>query len=122
MINSIVLVGRVSFDPELQYTPSGIAVTKFSVAVQRPQGKDARERGDNPEADFIPCVAWRQAAEFVANYLRKGALVSVEGRLQIREYVTGEGEKKKAAEVMCEQVRALEGKQQREEREARGSQ
>src|SRR5436309_480135 len=106
MLNKVILIGRVANDPELKYTPSGIAVSTFRVAVNRPF-KNAN--GEN-EADFIDIVAWRQAAEFAANYLGKGRLIAVEGRLQIRSWTDREGGKRRAAEVVCENLKALDPK------------
>lgn len=104
MFNRVVLVGRMAVDPELSYTPSGVAVSKFRLAVNRPF-KNAE--GKN-EADFIDCVAWRQAAEFTANYLGKGRLALVEGRLQVRSYDTQDGQRRKVAEVVADNVRGLD--------------
>ena len=104
MFNRVVLVGRMAVDPELTYTPSGVPVSKFRLAVNRPF-KNAE--GKN-EADFIDCVAWRQAAEFTANYLGKGRLVLIEGRLQIRSYDTQDGQRRKVAEVVADNVRGLD--------------
>jgi single-strand DNA-binding protein len=105
MINRIVLVGRLTRDPESQYTPNGIAVAKFSVAVDRPS-KNA-ETGEK-ETDFIDIVAWRRTAEFVTQYLTKGRLVAVEGRLQIRSWVAQDGSKRRAAEVVADNVQGLD--------------
>jgi single-strand DNA-binding protein len=105
MINRIVLVGRLTRDPESQYTPNGIAVAKFSVAVDRPS-KNA-ETGEK-ETDFIDIVAWRRTAEFVTQYLTKGRLVAVEGRLQIRSWVAQDGTKRRAAEVVADNVQGLD--------------
>jgi len=104
MINRIVLVGRMVADPELRYTPSGVATVKFCLAVNRSFANAQGER----EADFIDIVAWRQSAQFVADYLRKGRLVGVDGRLQIRSYVTQDGQKRKVTEVVADNVRALD--------------
>ena len=90
MLNRVILIGRLTRDPELKYTPNGTAVTRFSVAVNR---KYKRE-----ETDFIDVVVWGQPAEFVANYGGKGRLVMVEGRLQVRAYETQDGQKRKATE------------------------
>jgi single-strand DNA-binding protein len=104
MINRIVLVGRLVADPELRYTPSGVAVTRFRLAVDRPFTNQQGER----EADFIDIVAWRQSAQFAADYLRKGRLVGVDGRLQVRSYTTQDGQRRKAAEVVVDRVKALD--------------
>ena len=103
MINVVVLVGRLANDPELKYTPSGVAVTTFRLAVnRRPTSQGERA------ADFINIVAWRQAAEFAANYLQKGRLVAVEGRLQIRNWVAQDGTKRSTAEVVANELRVLD--------------
>src|SRR5689334_16693057 len=94
----------MAVEPELSYTPSGVAVSKFRLAVNRPF-KNAE--GKN-EADFIDCVAWRQSAEFTANYLGKGRLALVEGRLQIRSYDTQDGQRRKVAEVIADNIRGLD--------------
>jgi single-strand DNA-binding protein len=104
MINRIILVGRMVADPELRYTPSGVATVKFCIAVNRSYANAQGER----EADFIDIVAWRQSAQFVADYLRKGRLVGVDGRLQIRSYTTQDGQKRKVTEVVADNVRALD--------------
>jgi single-strand DNA-binding protein len=108
MLNRIILIGRLTRDPEAKYTPSGVPVTTFSVAVDRPQSAEARQSGQPKETDFVDIVTWRQTAEFAANYLQKGRLIAVEGRLQIRDYVTQDGQRRKAAEVVADNVRPLD--------------
>lgn len=108
MINRIVLIGRLTRDPEPRVTPSGVPVTTFSIAVDRPQSSESRQAGREKETDFIDIVTWRQTAEFAANYLQKGRLVGVDGRLQIRSYVTQDGQQRKAAEVVADNVRPLD--------------
>jgi single-strand DNA-binding protein len=103
-MNHIVLIGRLTRDPELRYTPNGVAVANFDLAVDRPTPNQQGER----EADFIRIVSWQKQAEVVANYLKKGRLVAVEGRLQIRNYETQDGQKRKAAEVVANRVEFLE--------------
>ncbi len=105
MLNRIVLIGRLTRDPESQYTPSGVALAKFAIAVNRFTKNP--ETGDY-EVDFIDVVAWRRTAEFVTQYLTKGRLVSVEGRLQIRSWVAQDGTKRKAAEVVADGVESLD--------------
>lgn len=99
----MILIGRLTRDPELRYTPSGVAVTQFTLACDRQvaQGKDK-------EADFIPIVTWRGLAENCANYLRKGKLAAAEGRLQVRNYINSEGKKVYITEVIADNVRFLE--------------
>ncbi|MBE3590967.1 MAG: single-stranded DNA-binding protein [Firmicutes bacterium] len=104
MLNHVVLIGRLVRDPELRYTPGGVAVGSFTVAVDRPFTNQQGER----EADFIDVVVWRQLAETCANHLKKGRLVAVAGRLQIRSYETQDGQKRRAAEVVANEVRFLD--------------
>ncbi|MBC7809148.1 MAG: single-stranded DNA-binding protein [Akkermansiaceae bacterium] len=112
--NRIILIGRMVNDPELKYTPSGIAVTQFRLAVNRPLSSEARSQGTQEQADFIDISTWRQSAEYAAQYLNKGRLVLVEGRLQIRDYVDKEGQKRKAAEVVADTVKGLDRREQGE--------
>ncbi|WP_248929311.1 single-stranded DNA-binding protein [Paenibacillus hamazuiensis] len=104
MLNRVILIGRLTRDPELRYTPAGVAVTQFTLAVDRPFTNQQRER----EADFIPVVVWRQQAEHVANYLRKGRLAAVEGRIQVRSYDNNEGRRVYVTEVIADNVRFLD--------------
>lgn len=103
-MNHIVLIGRLTRDPELRYTPNGVAVANFDLAVDRPVPNQQRER----ETDFIRIVVWQKQAEHCANYLKKGRLVAVEGRLQIRSYETQDGQKRRVAEVVANQVQFLD--------------
>lgn len=104
MLNRVILIGRLTKDPELRYTPAGVAVTQFTLAVDRPFSSQGGER----EADFIPVVTWRQLAETCANYLRKGRLTAVEGRIQVRNYENNEGRRVYVTEVIADNVRFLE--------------
>lgn len=106
MLNRVVLIGRLTRDPELRYVPSGHPVASFSLAVDRPFANQQGER----ETDFIDIVAWRKLAEQVSQHLSKGRLVAVEGRLQIRSYETQDGQKRKVAEVVADAVRFLDRK------------
>ncbi|MBA4602880.1 single-stranded DNA-binding protein [Thermoactinomyces mirandus] len=106
MINRVILVGRLTRDPELRYTPSGIAVTRFNVAVNRNYTNQHGER----EADFINIVTWRNLAENCANYLHKGSLVGIDGRLQTGKYENQEGRMVYTTDVVAEDVRFLEPK------------
>ncbi len=108
MLTRVILIGRLATDPELKYTPSGIAVTQFRLAVNRPISNEAKQGGQEEQADFISIVAWRQSAEFAANYLGKGRLVAIEGRLQVREYVTQDGQKRRDVEVVSDNLKSLE--------------
>lgn len=103
MLNRSILIGRLTKDPELRYTPAGVAVTQFTLAVDRPVAA-----GKDKEADFINIVAWRQLAETCANYLRKGRLTAVEGRIQVRNYDNNEGKRVYVTEVIADNVRFLE--------------
>ncbi|KAA9005145.1 single-stranded DNA-binding protein [Paenibacillus spiritus] len=110
MLNRVILIGRLTRDPELRYTPAGVAVTQFTLAVDRPFTSQGGER----EADFIPIVTWRQLAETCANYLRKGRLAAVEGRMQVRNYENNEGKRVYVTEVIADNVRFLESAQNRD--------
>ncbi len=103
-MNKILLVGRLAQQPELRYTQNGVAVARFTIAVNRPFTNQQGER----DADFIDVVVWRAQAENCANYLSKGRLVGVEGRLQIRSYETAEGQKRRVAEVVADRVEFLD--------------
>jgi len=105
MLNRVVLVGRLTRDPDLRYTTNGgVAVTRFTVAVNR---KFTNQQGER-EADFINIVAWRNLAENCGNYLRKGSLVAVEGRIQTRSYENQEGRTVYVTEVVADDVRFLD--------------
>jgi len=111
MINNVVLVGRITRDPELRYTPQNQAVATFSLAVNR-QFKNAN--GDR-EADFINCVIWRQQAENLANWAKKGALIGVTGRIQTRNYENQQGQRVYVTEVVAESFQLLESRATREQ-------
>ena len=101
MLNHITIMGRLVRDPELRRTGSGIAVASFTVAVDRDfGGKDGGEK----ETDFIDCVAWRQTGEFVSKYFTKGRMIVVSGRLQIRSWTDKDGNKRRTAEVVADNV------------------
>ena len=101
MLNHITIMGRLTRDPELRRTGSGIAVASFTVAVDRDfSGRDGGEK----ETDFIDCVAWRQTGEFVSKYFTKGSMIVVSGRLQIRNWNDKEGNKRRSAEVIADNV------------------
>lgn len=104
MINRVVLVGRLTKDPELRYTANGIAVATFTLAVNRPF---SNQQG-NREADFINTVVWRKQAENVANFLKKGSLAGVDGRIQTRSFDNNEGRRIFMTEVVAESVQFLE--------------
>ena len=117
MLNQIAIMGRLTREPELRRTSSGIAVTSFNVAVDRDfSGKDGGEK----ETDFIDCVAWRQTGEFVSKYFTKGSMAVVSGRLQIRGWTDKDGNKRKAAEIVADNVYFGESKQSRDSTTAHG--
>ena len=99
MLNHITIMGRLTRDPELRRTGSGVAVASFSVAVDRDFG--GRDGGEK-ETDFIDCVAWRQTGEFVSKYFTKGRMIVVSGRLQIRSWTDKDGNKRRTAEVVAD--------------------
>ena len=101
MLNHIVIMGRLTRDPELRRTGTGVAVASFTLAVDRDFG--GREGGER-ETDFIDCVAWRQTGEFVSKYFTKGRMAVVSGRLQIRSWTDKEGNKRRTAEVVADNV------------------
>ena len=100
MLNKIILMGRLTRDPELRRTQSGTAVTSFSLAVDR----DFKSQSGEKETDFIDVVAWRSTAEFVSKYFTKGRMAVVEGRLQIRDWTDRDGGKRRSAEVIADNV------------------
>lgn len=104
MLNLAILIGRLTADPELRYTPNGTAVATFTIATDR-FGKEGEK-----ETTFIPIVAWRKQAENCAEYLRKGSLAAVEGRINVRSYEDKEGKKRWVTEVVAEAVKFLSGK------------
>lgn len=123
--NSITLIGRVVGPPEMRHTPAGKAVTQFSIAVDRKGGKDR-----DKETDFIPIVAWERLGEICSEYLEKGKLVMVAGRLQVRNYETQDGQKRKAFDVVIHEMQMLSNgqggggerrEQSNQERGVRGS-
>jgi single-strand DNA-binding protein len=103
ILNRVILIGRLTKDPELRYLPNGTAVTQFTLAVDRPVAA-----GKEKEADFLNIVTWRQLAETCANYLRKGRLTAVEGRIQVRNYDNNEGKRIYVTEIVADNVRFLE--------------
>ena len=111
MINRVVLVGRITRDPELRLTTNGIENVLFTIAVNRQFSGQSGER----QADFISCVAWRQSAKFLANYIKKGALIGVEGRIQTRQYEQ-DGITRYVTEVVVDSVQSLESRADSENR------
>ena len=100
MLNKIILMGRLTRDPELRRTQQGTAVASFSLAVDR----DYKAKGAEKKTDFIDIVAWRNTAEFVSKYFAKGRMAVVEGRLQIRSYTDKEGNNRRVAEVVADNI------------------
>ena len=115
MINRVVLVGRLTKDPELRYTPSGVAMARFTLAVNRTFSNQQGER----EADFINCVVWRKQAENTANFLKKGSLAGVEGRIQTGSYEGQDGKRVYTTEVVADSVQFLEPRSSSGERQPR---
>jgi single-strand DNA-binding protein len=111
MLNRSVLVGRLTADPTLKFTPNGVAVATFTLAVNRSFTNAQGER----EVDFINCVVWRKPAENVANFLKKGSLAGVDGRIQTRNYEGQDGKRIYVTEVLAESVQFLDSKPRNEE-------
>lgn len=106
MLNRVVLVGRLTKDPDLRYTANGVAVANFTLAVNRPFSNQQGER----EADFINCVVWRRPAENLANFMSKGSLVGVDGRVQTRNFEGQDGKRVFVTEIVADSVQFLESK------------
>ena len=109
-MNRVLMIGRLTKSPELRYTPNGVAVTTFSIAVNRTYANEQGER----EADFFNCVVWRKPAENVANYLSKGSLVGIDGKLQTRSYEGSDGKRVYVTEIICDSVQFLDTKKKEE--------
>ncbi len=105
MLNRIVLTGRLTADPEMRYTPSGVAVTNFALAVNRIYNREGQQ-----DVDFVPIVVWKQQAENCAKYIKKGSLVAVDGRLAIRQWEDREGARRTVAEVVADSVQFLDSR------------
>ena len=105
MLNKVILMGRLTRDPELRSTPQGVSTCSFSLAVER-NFKNGEER----KTDFINCVAWRQTAEFISKYFNKGSLIALEGSIQVRSWDDNEGKKRYATDVVVSQVYFAESK------------
>ena len=110
MINNVVLVGRMTRDAELRYTPQNQAVATFSLAVNR----NFKNQNGERDADFINCVIWRQQAENLANWAKKGALVGITGRIQTRNYENQQGQRVYVTEVVADSFQLLESRANRE--------
>lgn len=116
MLNNVVLVGRMTKDAELRYTPSNQAVATFSLAVNR----NFKSQNGEREADFINCVIWRQQAENLANWAKKGALIGITGRIQTRSYENQQGQRVYVTEVVAEQFQLLESRRDRDAGQSQG--
>lgn len=104
MINRVCLVGRLTRDPEMRTTTTGKNVTEFSIAVN----KRMKPQDGSPDADFFRCKAWGQTAEYTANYLNKGRLVAVDGRIEQRKYTDKDGQNREIFEIVCDNVHGLD--------------
>jgi single-strand DNA-binding protein len=107
MINRVVLVGRLTRDPEIKYTPSGVAMATMGIAVDKGISKENQREGE-PTANFFNVVAWRHSAEFASNYLSKGRLVAIDGHLQQRSWVDQQGQKRSVVEVVADRLQGLD--------------
>ena len=105
MFNLVVLTGRLTADPELKTTPNGVSVTTFSIAVSR-----RYRAGEETQADFINIVAWRQTAEFITKYFKKGSMIGIEGSIQTRRYTDKDGKNRTAFEVIANNAQFVESK------------
>lgn len=115
-MNKVVLIGRLTKDPDLRYTQSGIAVARFTLAVDR----GFKNQDGEKQADFIPITVWRTQAENCAKYLQKGRLVAVAGRIQTGSYETPDGQRRYTTEVVADEVRFLEWGEKKEQEQAQG--
>lgn len=106
-MNHVIITGRLGADIELRQTPQGVSVATFSLAVSRPRAKDT--------TDWIECVAWRQSAEFLSRYTRKGDLIAVAGMLTVRKYEDKNGNKRTAYEVICDRVESLQRREENQQ-------
>ena len=116
MLNNVVLVGRMTKDPELRCTPNNQAVATFSLAVNR----NFKGQNGEREADFINCVIWRQQAENLVNWAKKGALIGITGRIQTRNYENQQGQRVYVTEVVAETFQLLESRKDREAGQSQG--
>ena len=116
-INKVILGGRLTADPELKQTPSGVSVCQFSLAVNRRFSKEGEEK----QADFINCVAWRNTAEFISRYFRKGSSLCVVGQIQIRSWTDSNGQKRYATEVLIDEALFVDSKSSAEQAETAGA-
>lgn len=115
MLNSVIIMGRLTRDPELRRTQSGTAVTSFTMAVDR----DFKSQSGEKETDFIDVVAWRNTGEFAAKYLAKGRMAAVEGRIQVRDWQDKDGNRRKSVEVVADNVYFADSKRDSKPQESR---
>lgn len=118
MLNSVIIMGRLTRDPELRRTQSGTAVTSFTMAVDR----DFKSQSGEKETDFVDVVAWRNTGEFAAKYLAKGRMAAVEGRIQVRDWQDKDGNRRKAVEVVADNVYFADSKRDSKPQESRNDQ
>lgn len=118
MLNNVVIMGRLTRDPELRRTQSGTAVTSFTMAVDR----DFKSQSGEKETDFIDVVAWRNTGEFAAKYLAKGRMAAVEGRIQVRDWQDKDGNRRKSVEVVADNVYFADFKRDSKPQESRDKQ
>lgn len=118
MLNSVIIMGRLTRDPELRRTQSGTAVTSFAMAVDR----DFKSQSGEKETDFIDVVAWRNTGEFAAKYLAKGRMAAVEGRIQVRDWQDKDGNRRKSVEVVADNVYFADSKRDSKPQESRDDQ
>lgn len=118
MLNKIIIMGRLTRDPEMRRTQSGTAVTSFTMAVDR----DFKSQSGEKETDFIDVVAWRNTGEFAAKYLAKGRMAAVEGRIQVRDWQDKDGNRRKAVEVVADNVYFADSKRDSKPQESRNDQ
>jgi single-strand DNA-binding protein len=112
-LNKVILGGRLTADPELKTTQSGISVLSFSIAINRKVGKDK-----DPQTDFITCQAWRQTAEFISRYFKKGSCICIAGSLQVRKWEDNNGQKRYATEVVVDEAMFVDSKNESQSPEA----
>ena len=118
MLNSVIIMGRLTRDPELRRTQGGTAVTSFTMAVDR----DFKSQSGEKETDFIDVVAWRNTGEFAAKYLAKGRMAAVEGRIQVRDWQDKDGNRRKSVEVVADNVYFADSKRDSKPQESRDDQ
>ena len=118
MLNNVIIMGRLTRDPELRRTQGGTAVTSFTLAVDR----DFKSQSGEKETDFIDVVAWRSTAEFVAKYFTKGRMAAVEGRIQVRDWQDKDGNRRKSVEVVADNVYFADSKRDSKPQESRDDQ